>query len=301
MPLDLSSASSDDLDWTLPGKDPQQGRGARRRSRRIVTKNKKEGTKREEEEKETEEEEKETEKEEEKVEKTRYVLATQSLFAAEKVPSARKTQGRERRSAEEARGSRHLGRSELPRQGGPFEVICVVEHTDSSGQDDTASRGRLQDSCAVRFRTHIKNYPPSGYGCVKIRALKTLPSILALGWSDVLKGDMGIWAKEDLGRNCLFGPYEGKKSPYLTQTRYCPCCNMEETTRLESTLPVDPVFPKYNWMRFVRGVGCGRSANLKPLLHQGQVFYASTRPIMRGTELVVKLEPEYSRYPKTRD
>nr|XP_027207000.1 uncharacterized protein LOC113800432 [Penaeus vannamei] len=184
-----------------------------------------------------------------------------------------------------------LGRSEMPPPEDPVELLCVIEHREPSALDDTPGKEKLQNNCVIHLRAHMKNCEPVGYGCVKIRALKTMPPMLALSWSEAVEGQMGIWAKEDLGANSFFGPYEGKKPPYSTKTRKCSCCMRVEKTHLQSTLPVDPSLPKYNWMRFVRGVQGGSEANLKPQIHQGQIFFAATRTIKKGTELLVNLNP----------
>ncbi|ROT82770.1 hypothetical protein C7M84_024056 [Penaeus vannamei] len=111
----------------------------------------------------------------------------------------------------------------MPPPEDPVELLCVIEHREPSALDDTPGREKLQNNCVIHLRAHIKNSEPAGYGCVKIRALKTMPVMLALSWSEAVEGQMGIWAKEDLGANSFFGPYEGKKPPYSTKTRKCSC------------------------------------------------------------------------------
>ncbi|XP_037775244.1 LOW QUALITY PROTEIN: uncharacterized protein LOC119572297 [Penaeus monodon] len=274
--------SSEDLSYS------QWVKGVRRRSRRLYAMRAEE--RRWEREVEKQEKDKSKERREEEEDNERRG-ALESL--GEERPPSREAGGRggECGAASVVGEAVLLGRSELPPPEEPIELVCVVEHRDPSERDDTPGKADMQNKCVIHLRTHLKNCEPSGFGCVKVRALKTLPAMLALSWSEVAEGEMGIWAKEDLGSSCFFGPYEGKKPPYSTKTRKCFCCKTVEKTRHQSVLPVHPSFPKYNWMRFVRGVTYDRDANLKPQVHQGQVFYAATRLIKKGAELVVNLNP----------
>ncbi|XP_069986601.1 uncharacterized protein [Penaeus vannamei] len=276
-------------------------KGVRRRSRRLSAL---EGIwRRKEMQAEEVKREKEEEREQEEEDEDK-LPALEKLVITEERPSPKKrTQGRggERRvTGEGGEEAPLLGRSEMPPPEDPVELLCVIEHREPSALDDTPGREKLQNNCVIHLRAHIKNSEPAGYGCVKIRALKTMPVMLALSWSEAVEGQMGIWAKEDLGANSFFGPYEGKKPPYSTKTRKCSCCLKVEKTHLQSALPVDPSLPKYNWMRFVRGVQSGSEANLKPQIHQGQIFFAATRPIKKGTELLVNLNPGNKAFEVTR-
>ncbi|XP_047476807.1 uncharacterized protein LOC125030661 [Penaeus chinensis] len=280
----FDSESSDDLSYS------QWVKGVRRRSRRLCTQRCGEGRW----ERRQEEEETGRGEEEEEQEDSEHRGALESL-GEERPPS-----NEEEEAEAEARGgggesgeALPRGRRELPPQEDPIELVCVVEHRDLPERDDTPGKDNVQSNCVIHLRTHFKNSEPTGFGCEKVRALKTLPTMLALSWSEVVEGEMGIWATKDLGCSCFFGPYAGKKPPYFTKTRRCSCCKSVERTRHQASLPVHPSFPRYNWMRFVRGVTSDRVANLKPQVHQGQVFYAATRLIQKGTELLVNLNPDY--------
>ncbi|KAE8745051.1 hypothetical protein FOCC_FOCC008302 [Frankliniella occidentalis] len=155
------------------------------------------------------------------------------------------------------------------------------------------------------------------------RALRSLPSCLAVHDSKIQGAGQGVWAKQAISRRVRFGPYEGditkKKetgygwevslSPEVGWGRHPPGAPGSSSVPCPPPLTfahirregktvhcVDALDPAHsNWMRFVNCARNKGEENLHPYQYHGKLYYRTVCDIPANTELLVWYGDSYGK------
>ncbi|XP_052125185.1 histone-lysine N-methyltransferase PRDM9-like [Frankliniella occidentalis] len=123
------------------------------------------------------------------------------------------------------------------------------------------------------------------------RALRSLPSCLAVHDSKIQGAGQGVWAKQAISRRVRFGPYEGditkkKETGYGWEIR-------REGKTVHCVDALDPAHS--NWMRFVNCARNKGEENLHPYQYHGKLYYRTVCDIPANTELLVWYGDSYGK------
>ncbi|KAF0307556.1 putative histone-lysine N-methyltransferase PRDM7 [Amphibalanus amphitrite] len=127
---------------------------------------------------------------------------------------------------------------------------------------------------------------PPGVGDRK-RDVKTLPHFLSTGQSKISESSTGVWADKDIPARHRLGPYEGTLSTDRRQVRTTGYrWKIKKGDRVHHSVNAeDPSCS--NWLRRVNCARSEEEANLIPFQHRGLIYFRTSKPIPKGSELLV--------------
>ncbi|XP_043232585.1 probable histone-lysine N-methyltransferase PRDM7 isoform X3 [Amphibalanus amphitrite] len=119
------------------------------------------------------------------------------------------------------------------------------------------------------------------------RDLKTIPQSLSSGLSRIPGSNTGVWTERDVPARVRFGPYDGtittgqrqaKTTGYSWEIMKGPSVHHSVNAEDSSCS---------NWLRRVNCARSEEEQNLTAFQHKGLVYFRTSKPIPRGSELLV--------------
>ncbi|XP_043209984.1 histone-lysine N-methyltransferase PRDM9-like isoform X2 [Amphibalanus amphitrite] len=119
------------------------------------------------------------------------------------------------------------------------------------------------------------------------RDLKTIPQSLSSGLSRIPGSNTGVWTERDVPARVRFGPYDGTITTGQRQAKTTGYSweIMKGTSVHHSVNAEDSSCS--NWLRRVNCARSEEEQNLTAFQHKGLVYFRTSKPIPRGSELLV--------------
>ncbi|KAF0307631.1 putative histone-lysine N-methyltransferase PRDM7 [Amphibalanus amphitrite] len=189
--------------------------------------------------------------------------------------------------------ARARSKGQVPLRGRPERHRLVINYREVDGLDDS---NMFCDVCCRDWDgecpvhgplkvIHDTKAPP-GTGDPE-RDVKTLPRSFSIGHSKISESSTGVWADRDLPARHRLGPYEGTLSTDRRQARTTGYrWKIKKGDRVHHSVNAENPSCS-NWLRRVNCARTEEEANLVPFQHRGLIYFRTSKPIPKGSELLV--------------